>query len=106
MHTHHQWHAQQGTCERARTRERAALVTLRDGNKQTVEDLIEAFYNFDYDQDGYIPVEDMRDLLADNGYNMPAAEIDEFMEQADPNNSGFVEYRAMAQLLMSDPEKM
>lgn len=93
-------------------KKKAAFVTLggaiifgRCGDEQTVEDLIEAFYNFDYDQDGYIPVEDMRDLLADNGYNMPAAEIDEFMAQADPNNTGFVEYRAMAQLLMQDPEQ-
>ena len=73
---------------------------------QTVEDLIEAFYNFDYDQDGYIPVEDMRDLLSDNGYNMSAAEIDEFIQHADPQNSGFVEYRAFSQLLMQDPEAM
>jgi len=73
---------------------------------QTVEDLIEAFYNFDYDQDGYIPVEDMRDLLADNGYNMPKQEIDEFIAEADPGNTGFIEYRALAQLLMTDPESV
>ena len=48
----------------------------------------------------------MRDLLSDNGYNMPAAEIDEFIQQADPQNSGFVEYRAFSQLLMQDPEAM
>lgn len=69
-----------------------------------MEDLIESFYNFDYDQDGYIPVEDMRDLLADNGYNMPRHEIDEFMAEADPENTGYIEYRALAQLLMTDPE--
>ena len=71
----------------------------------TVDDLIEAFYNFDYDQDGYIPVEDLRDLLQDNGYNMPVSEIDEFMAEADPTGSGFVEYRPFAALLMADPEK-
>ena len=72
---------------------------------KTVDDLVEAFYNFDYDQDGYIPVEDLRDLLQDNGYNMPASEIDEFMAEADPTGSGFVEYRPFAALLMTDPEK-
>jgi len=81
-------------------------MSSADQTATTVEDLIESFYNFDYDQDGYIPVEDMRDLLADNGYNMPASEIDEFIQMADPQNSGFVEYRAFAKLLMSDPETM
>ena len=73
---------------------------------QTAEELVEAFYNFDYDQDGYIAVEDMRDLLADNGYNMPQSEIDEFIQMADPQNSGFIEYKAFSQLLMCNPEQM
>ena len=65
---------------------------------------MEAFYNFDYDHDGYIPTEDMRDLLADNGYNMPQSEIDEFMAEADPGNTGSIDYRALAELLMANPE--
>ena len=66
--------------------------------------MVSAFYNFDVDNDGFIPTEDLKDLLLDNGYNMSVTEVDEFLAEADPDNSGFVDYKALAELLMTDPE--
>ncbi|EAL62399.1 myoB light chain [Dictyostelium discoideum AX4] len=65
--------------------------------------LIEAFYNFDGDYDGFVSVEEFRGIIRD-GLPMTEAEITEFFEAADPNNTGFIDYKAFAAMLYSVDE--
>ncbi|GAM20927.1 hypothetical protein SAMD00019534_041020, partial [Acytostelium subglobosum LB1] len=65
--------------------------------------LIEAFYNFDNDYDGFVSVEEFRGILRD-GLPMSEHEIQEFFAAADPTNSGFIDYKAFAAMLYSVDE--
>ncbi|KAF2078199.1 hypothetical protein CYY_000489 [Polysphondylium violaceum] len=65
--------------------------------------LIEAFYNFDGDYDGFVSIEEFRGILRD-GLPMSEAEMKEFFETADPNNTGFIDYKAFAGMLYSVDE--
>jgi len=65
--------------------------------------LTEAFYNFDTDYDGYIPVDEMRGLLRE-GQPMSDAEVEEFVKVADPNGTGMVDYKQFAQFLCAVEE--
>eukprot|EP01132_Coremiostelium_polycephalum_P000618 gene618-767_t len=65
--------------------------------------LIEAFYNFDHEYSGYVSVEEFRGVLRD-GLPMSEAEITEFLTTADPNNTGYIDYKAFAAMLFSVDE--
>jgi Ca2+-binding EF-hand superfamily protein len=41
----------------------------------SVDDLKEAFYNFDYDRDGFLTVDELRHILTSVGDPMPAQEV-------------------------------
>ena len=47
---------------------------------------------FDKDDDGYIPVQEMRQILQSLGDKMTDQELDEMMETADSDHDGFINY--------------
>lgn len=47
---------------------------------------------FDKDDDGYIPVEEMREILQSLGDKMTDQELDEMMAAADSDKDGFINY--------------
>ena len=50
------------------------------------------FSIFDKDDDGYIPVQEMRQILQSLGDKMTDQELDEMMETADSDHDGFINY--------------
>ena len=47
---------------------------------------------FDKDDDGYIPVQEMRQILQSLGDKMTDQELDEMMAAADSDHDGFINY--------------
>ena len=47
---------------------------------------------FDKDDDGYIPVQEMREILQSLGDKMTDRELDEMMAAADSNQDGYINY--------------
>ncbi|PRP76399.1 calmodulin [Planoprotostelium fungivorum] len=70
-------------------------ATMDDKN-----DLMEAFYHFDTDQDGFLTVDELRHILTNIGNPMNAAEIDEFCREAD-NGQGLIDYKGIVDLIFS-----
>ena len=54
--------------------------------------ILSLFSIFDKDDDGYIPVEEMRDILKSLGEKMSDKELDEMMAAADSDRNGFINY--------------
>ena len=50
------------------------------------------FSIFDKDDDGYIPVQEMRQILQSLGDKKTDQELDEMMETADSDHDGFINY--------------
>ncbi|KAH3732838.1 calmodulin [Pelomyxa schiedti] len=68
------------------------------------KDLVEAFYNFDRDQDGFLTADELRDVLLDQGLHMSATEVEEVIQVADINKDGYIDYKAFAHLLLTELE--
>eukprot|EP00727_Mastigamoeba_balamuthi_P005199 m51a1_g14678 putative nicotinate phosphoribosyltransferase (461) ;mRNA; r:66192-68254 len=64
----------------------------------SVEDLVEAFFNFDYDFDGQIACDELRDKMSEQGLHMTAQEIDDFINEGDPNGTGYIDYKWYSQI--------
>jgi len=71
---------------------------LKDAIKE--EQLIEAFKTFDKDGTGFISVAQLRYMLQCLGEKLPDADADEFVEFADKEKTGLVEYERLVIELM------
>jgi len=70
-----------------------------------VEDLQEAFYNFDLDKDGYLTLDELRFIVTADGEKMSAAEADEFIaEAANFASDGYVDYKTFATMMLSEDD--
>ncbi|KAF2073865.1 hypothetical protein CYY_004825 [Polysphondylium violaceum] len=65
----------------------------------TKEQVIEAFKVFDRDGNGYVGVDYLRKVLNELGDMMPAEEIEEMIYEADPQNTGYVQYQSFVGML-------
>jgi len=75
------------------------------GSGNPVEDLQEAFYNFDSDRDYYLTLDELRYIITNDGEKMPANEIEEFLQEAaNFANDGYVDYRSLAQMMVSEDD--
>jgi Ca2+-binding EF-hand superfamily protein len=77
----------------------------------TLEELKEAFWYFDHDADGYLTQEEFRHIIGHLGETLPEHEvlqhscileaykrkIEEYIKEADPNNSGKIEWQGFAE---------
>ena len=53
------------------------------------------FSIFDKDDDGFISVEELRNIMKNLGDKMSDEELDEMIDLADPNHEGLVNYLGM-----------
>ena len=54
------------------------------------------FSIFDKDDDGFISVEELRNIMKNLGDKMSDEELDEMIDLADPNHEGLVNYLGMS----------
>ena len=60
------------------------------------------FSIFDKDDDGYIPVQEMREILQSLGDKMTDKELDEMMAAASSDREGFINYEGRHLYLSQD----
>ena len=68
--------------------------------EKEINSLIEAFYNFDTDQDGYLTIDEFKSILMDQGMCIGNEEADEAVQEAHPDADGYIDYKAFARFLM------
>ena len=68
------------------------LLSKQQRSGTNYDSLKDAFSIFDKDDDGYIPVNEMRDILQSLGDKMTDQELDEMMAAADSDQDGFINY--------------
>ena len=74
--------------------------------KDTMEDLLEQFKKLDKDNDGKIPVPELKQFLANMGTKMQPDDIEDFIKFADPKGEGSVDIAELAESLCpKDPSK-
>lgn len=69
------------------------------------DSLKDAFSIFDKDDDGYISVEELRNIMKNLGDKMSDEELDEMIDLADPNHEGLVNYLEFVMMLAKDNGK-
>lgn len=68
------------------------LLSKQQRSGNNYESLNDAFSIFDKDDDGFIPVDEMRGILQSLGDKMSDQELDEMMAAADSDQDGFINY--------------
>jgi len=68
------------------------LLSKQQRSGTTRDSLTDAFSIFDKDDDGYIPVHEMREILQSLGDKMTDKELDEMMKAASSDREGFINY--------------
>ena len=63
--------------------------------------LMDAFKVFDKDESGKIDTQELRHIMTSVGEKLTEAEADEMMKQADPGNTGSVDYASFIKRLVS-----
>eukprot|EP00010_Vexillifera_abyssalis_P002890 CAMPEP_0201551870 /NCGR_PEP_ID=MMETSP0173_2-20130828/11672_1 /ASSEMBLY_ACC=CAM_ASM_000268 /TAXON_ID=218659 /ORGANISM="Vexillifera sp., Strain DIVA3 564/2" /LENGTH=76 /DNA_ID=CAMNT_0047962221 /DNA_START=47 /DNA_END=277 /DNA_ORIENTATION=+ len=71
--------------------------------EKQVEQLQEAFYHFDTDQDFYIHIDELRRIITTDGEPMSAQDVEEFLAEATTfaDGQGMVDYKSLAELMLS-----
>jgi len=75
------------------------LLSKQQRSGTNYDSLKDAFSIFDKDDDGYIPVNEMRDILQSLGDKMTDQELDEMMAAADSDQDGFINYEDFVTVL-------
>jgi Ca2+-binding EF-hand superfamily protein len=70
--------------------------------KSAREQLLDAFFNFDTDKDGYISVEDLVVHMMTKGAKMSREEATQFAQEVDFDHDGHVYYQEAADYLLQD----
>ena len=68
------------------------LLSKQQRSGTNYDSLKDAFSIFDKDDDGFIPVNEMRNILQSLGDKMTDHELDEMMVAADSDQDGFINY--------------
>ena len=77
------------------------------GNDKNAKDYINAFERFDKDYDGYIPVEDLANLMVKIGKNVTPGELQDLIGEINPHENGMFdlkEYIAVMQRRKRDKD--
>merc|ERR1712083_437603 len=75
------------------------LLSKQQRSGTTRDSLTDAFSIFDKDDDGYIPVHEMREILQSLGDKMTDKELDEMMKAASSDREGFINYEEFVTVL-------
>lgn len=70
------------------------------------ESLLEIFRMFDYDNDGKIPLEEMKHLMKNFGENLKEEDMNEYLKDADLDCDGFVKYKKFVEVCVRRGFKM
>eukprot|EP00339_Tiarina_fusa_P012044 CAMPEP_0117034754 /NCGR_PEP_ID=MMETSP0472-20121206/24723_1 /TAXON_ID=693140 ORGANISM="Tiarina fusus, Strain LIS" /NCGR_SAMPLE_ID=MMETSP0472 /ASSEMBLY_ACC=CAM_ASM_000603 /LENGTH=74 /DNA_ID=CAMNT_0004744017 /DNA_START=31 /DNA_END=255 /DNA_ORIENTATION=- len=70
-------------------------------SSMTVEDLQEAFFNFDEEKTGYVSIQTLRDLVTTDGE--PMHDVEDFLAEAEQfsDGRGNVDYKSFAECMLS-----
>ena len=71
------------------------LLSKQQRSGTNYDSLKDAFSIFDKDDDGFIPVNEMRNILQSLGDKMTEHELDEMMVAADSDQDGFINYEGL-----------
>ncbi|KAJ3443028.1 ef-hand protein [Anaeramoeba flamelloides] len=70
-------------------------VTSRYKEKDTFEDVEKAFRTFDPEDQGWVPTDELRELLTTIGEPLTKEEVDELIKEADPEETGKIVYKKL-----------
>ncbi|XP_023328146.1 uncharacterized protein LOC111701199, partial [Eurytemora carolleeae] len=65
----------------------------------TRDKLLEAFRFFDKDEDGMIPIDELRNILTRLGERMPRKDLEELMARADSHGDGLIRYKDFSKII-------
>ena len=65
------------------------------------EELIEAFKSFDRDNNGFIVLEELMEILKSDGENLSDEEITLMFEEADEDGSGQITFEKFVKMMMA-----
>jgi len=78
------------------------LMARQLNDKDTEEDVNEAFKVFDKDGDGYLSIAELRYVLSSIGEKLTDEEMEEMIGEADPDGDGHVKHQELVKMLMKN----
>ena len=74
-------------------------MCIRD--RDTEEDIIEAFRVFDKDGNGTISAAELRHVMTNLGEKLTDEEVDEMIREADVNGDGIIDYKEFTKIILN-----
>ncbi|KAL3874516.1 hypothetical protein ACJMK2_037522 [Sinanodonta woodiana] len=68
------------------------LMASRMSEQDSEEEIAKAFQEFDSQGRGYITTEELREIMTNLGEKLSHAEVNEMIREADPQNTGRIDY--------------
>ncbi|XP_011413059.3 calmodulin-like [Crassostrea angulata] len=75
------------------------LMSKREKDEETDDDLLEAFRVFDRDGDGHISTTELRMVMLNLGEKMSEEEVEHMIEEADEDGDGQVNYEEFVKMM-------
>nr|CAB3461119.1 unnamed protein product [Digitaria exilis] len=82
-----------------------AVAARKMGAGQSAERLAECFDVFDDARSGFIPAEQLRQVMVSHGDRLTEEEADAMLREADPRAEGRVEYKEYVKVLLRDKKQ-
>ncbi|EFC45205.1 predicted protein [Naegleria gruberi] len=67
-----------------------------------VEEYMESFRLFDRDQDGFIPVDELKHIMTTLGERLSDIEVDDLLKEADPQGKGMIHYESFIKMCLQN----
>lgn len=77
------------------------LMTKQFSQADAEEELVESFKTFDKNGRGLIPIAEFKHIMQTHGEKLSEEEVNEMIHQADPNETGMINYREFAKMILS-----
>lgn len=77
------------------------VMASRMDEKQSEEEIVEAFRVFDKDGTGTISVAELRHIMGNLGEKLTEQEVEDMIQQADVDPEGLIHYEQFVRLMMS-----
>merc|ERR1712137_1333950 len=69
------------------------LMGSKKKDEDSEDEIVSAFKSLDHDNSGFVGAAELRLVLTSTGEKLTAEEVSEMIKEADPNNTGKVNYR-------------
>lgn len=76
------------------------LIGKRQKDKDTEEELKEAFRVFDKEQNGFIAAAELRHVMTNLGERLTEQEVDDMIKEAEVDGDGLINYEDFAKVMM------